>query len=78
MKIARQFAKEGVKHRVKTRLINIKTSPTSFITQLIQLMKDIKLVNEGIEFNDNLNNEWASENEQPNGSEMYLVYKKRF
>lgn len=78
MKIARQFAKEGLKHRVKTRLINIKTSPISFLNQLIQLLKDIKLVNEGLEFNDKLNNEWALENEQPNGSEMYLVYKKRY
>jgi ubiquinone/menaquinone biosynthesis C-methylase UbiE len=77
LKIARQFAKEGLKHRVKTRLINIKTSPISFLNQLIQLLKDIKLYNEGIEFNDKLYNEWALENEQPNGSEMYLVYKKR-
>jgi hypothetical protein len=39
-------------------------------------MKDYSLIQEGIEFEKNLANEWELESENPSGSEMYLVYKK--
>jgi hypothetical protein len=76
LKTARKFAKEGLKHRIKTRLIAIKSNPLSLFGQSFQLMKDYSLIQEGIEFEKNLANEWELESENPSGSEMYLVYKK--
>jgi len=76
LKTARKFAKEGLKHRVKTRLIAIKSNPLSLFGQSFQLLKDYSLIQEGIEFEKNLANEWELESENPSGSEMYLVYKK--
>jgi SAM-dependent methyltransferase len=76
LKTARKLAKEGLKHRVKTRLNEIKSKPLSLFGQSFQLLEDYKLIQEGLEFEKNLANEWELESENLTGSEMYLVYKK--
>ena len=76
LKNARKFAKEGLKHRIKVRVNLIKSNPFSLVMQSIQLLKDVKLIQEGKEFEKNLANEWELNSEDPTGSEMYVVYRK--
>ncbi|MEX1189280.1 MAG: class I SAM-dependent methyltransferase [Bacteroidia bacterium] len=76
LKAARQFAKEGSKHRVKTRLIEIQKNVFQAIPKAVSIFTDLQLVKEGERFNQNLANEWLSQKHVKSGSEMYLAYIK--
>lgn len=76
LKLARLYAKEGKKHRVKMRLIELKSKPSSFFKTISSIFNDIQLVKEGIAFQENLSNEWSMKKTDSSGSEMYLSYKK--
>lgn len=76
LKLARKFAHQGAKHRIKTRLIELKNNISSIYRKPSQIVSDLILVKEGKQFNEDLKNEWPSKKHVKSGSEMYLAYFK--
>ena len=76
LKQARKFAKQGSKHRIKTRLIELKNKLQTIFIKPSQIISDLRLVNEGKQYNQELKNEWPSKKHVKSGSEMYLAYIK--
>jgi SAM-dependent methyltransferase len=76
LKLARRFAKEGKKHRIKMRLLEFKSKPWSIFHVISNIFSDLSLVNEGLTFQSNLDNEWSSNKLNKAGSEMYASYIK--
>jgi len=76
LKLARLYAKEGKKHRVKMRLLELKSKPSRVFKTISNILNDIQLVKEGRAFQANLSDEWSMKKTENTGSEMYLSYKK--
>lgn len=76
LKIAKQFAHQGSKHRIKTRLFELKGNLKSLFSKPSQIISDLVLVKEGKLFNEGLKNEWPSKKHVLSGSEMYMAYIK--
>ena len=76
LKIARQFAHQGSKHLIKTRLLELKGNLKSLFSKPSQIIADLVLVKEGKLFNEGLKNEWPSKKHVLSGSEMYMAYIK--
>jgi len=76
LKKARMFAHQGSKHRIKTRFIELKNNLLTIFSKPFQILADLKLVNEGNQFNKDLENEWPSKKHVLSGSEMYMAYIK--
>ncbi len=65
LKTARKYAKQGKKHRIKVRLMELKSNFSKVFGVLPSIMSDIKLVNEGQQFEQNLEQEWPTKQNDP-------------
>jgi SAM-dependent methyltransferase len=76
LRTAKLYAKQGIKHRIKTRLYEVKSSPLKFLTLPFRIIIDSKMVSNGNNFFKRLNRERANERKNHRASEMCMVFIK--
>lgn len=76
LKKAKLFAKQGFRHRVKTRLMEARSNPVKILTLPFRLIRDYKLVWSGKKFAKLLQYEKINERTNQNASEMFIVLIK--
>ena len=76
LKKAKLFAKQGVRHRIKTRLMEARSNPVKILTLPFRLIRDYKLVLSGKKFAKLLQHEKINERANQNASEMFIVLIK--
>jgi hypothetical protein len=56
--------------------MEFKSKPWQLFHTITNVFDDLKLVEEGLEFQNNLSKEWLISQSDKTGSEMYLSYQK--
>jgi SAM-dependent methyltransferase len=77
LKKAKLYAKQGIKHRIKTQLIEAQTHPSKFLTLPFHIIVDCSLVWSGKKFSKQLQHEKIYERTNQRASEMCMIFVKK-